>query len=244
MFNKSNQYPYRWVVKLVETALVVGIIFFGLDALQQFFTISEPVPHVSYTVQTLDGNNLAFSAVDYYYLGLEHHERNEYAEAIEDYTRVLELDDDFASALLNRGVAYEQLNEDGNALHDFDGWLERDSMIVIDRGSIRSGETVNAYMSENTVLEYEFYAAAGNTISVRVESENADEVDPLIMVVDGDGYPVVASDDIRLQDGTLVSMNSFIDEHTILRSGTYTLRVSHAGGGEYGDILVSFDLAK
>lgn len=243
MFKTLNQYPYRWAVKLVEVALIMGIIFFGLDAMQQF-TISEPTPYISYTVETLDDNSLSFTAMDYYYFGVEHHERNQYEEAIEDYTRVLELDPNFASAYLNRGVAYEQRNEDGYAMTDFDGWLNRDSMIVIDRGSIRSGETINAYMSENTVLEYEFYASAGSTITVRVESVNTDEVDPLIMVVDGDGYPVAASDDIRLQDGTLVSMDSFINGHTILRSGSYTLRVSHAGGGDTGDISISFDLAK
>ncbi len=245
MFRELNAYPNRWVVKSVEALLVVGIILFGLDALNDLFVVEpakqpsaagvEIQPYVEEIAPT-------FTAYDYWDMGLVHQTRGEYAEAVEDYTRVIELDPQLVSAFLNRGVAYEQMQDRRSAAEDFDRFLDRQGVEVLDRGTIESGELVEARMATNRVLEYHFEAEAGQALSVDVESVYDNEVDPIIVVVDAEGEPVAASDDILRQDGSLISMNSRISNQLIIEDGTYTLRVSHAGGGEYGALHIVLDL--
>lgn len=245
MFKQLNAYPNRWVVKSVEALLVLGIIFFGLNAMQQLFTPEPEFPIIESNAGIQSSNELlapAFTAYDYWDMALAHQNSGEYAEAVEDYTRVLELDPYLASAWLNRGVAYEQMHDRRSAAEDFDAFLDRPGMEVLDRGTIADGNLIVAHMSTNRVLEYRFEAEAGQTLSVRAESDYAGEVDPLIVVVDAEGLPVAASDDTLRQDGSYISMDSNIENQLILRDGTYTLRVSHAGGGEYGMINITFDL--
>jgi hypothetical protein len=244
MFKESSTYPYRWVVKSVEALLVFGIIFFGLDALDQLFTVEPAHPTANVEIQAYmdDTAPPAFTAYDYFDMALAHQRGGEYAEAIEDYNRVLELDGHLASALLNRGVAYEQLQNRSRAAEDFDRFLDRPGMEVLDRGLIGDGQVLTASMSMNRVLEYHFEAEAGQVLAIRVDSEYKELVDPLIVVVDAEGNPIAGSDDILRQDGSVISMNSRIDNQLITQDGTYTLRVSHAGGGEYGEINISFEL--
>jgi len=240
MSKNYNTYPNRWIVKTVEALLVCGLIFFGLDALGNFLTIDEPVVD-EFHPYAVDSDD-AFRAQDYWRLALDHQTSGEYAEAVEDYNRVLQLDARLVGTYLNRGVAYEQMHDRQSAMLDFDMYLDRDNVEILDRGIIEDGETVEAYMSINRVLEYDFYAKAGQVLTIDVQSGNDYEVDPLIVVVDADGYPVAASDDILRQDGSYISMDSLISNQLITRSGDYTLRVSHAGGGEYGEILIDFEL--
>jgi tetratricopeptide (TPR) repeat protein len=249
-YRKKTTYSGRWLVKMLEAALIFGIIFYTVDALQGVFqpqVVEEPVVIVTNTVQPVEVVRVepqrvepetapVYSDYDYFVMGYYHQVAEEYYEAISDYTRALELNPDLSSAWLNRGVAYEQLNNDYRAMQDFNRFLSRDGLTVVRHRGVITGARLNVEMVEDRVYEFNIYVRAGETVDFSAVGHGGDVVDPLIMVLDGDGNPVAASDDMLRQDGSLISMNSSIRGFEILQTGVYTLRVSHAGGGESNSI--------
>lgn len=67
-------------------------------------------------------NNM--SAEDYYNRGVDHAAKNEFALAIADYNKAIELDPNYSNAYLNRGVAYGSMNEIDSAFLDFNKVIE------------------------------------------------------------------------------------------------------------------------
>jgi tetratricopeptide (TPR) repeat protein len=183
-----------------------------------------------------------YTDFDYFVLGYNHQIGGEYYEAIVDYTRTIQMNPERSSAWLNRGVAYEQLNNDYRAMQDYNRFLNRDGMTVINHRGTVTGARLYVEMAEDRVYEINFYARAGQTVSISAEAQAPDIVDPLIVVVDADGNPVAARDDVLRQDGSLISMDSHIRNWEVLRSGQYTLRVSHAGGGSHGTLELNVDI--
>lgn len=254
-YRKKITYPGRWLVKLLEAGLVFGIIFLTVNALQGAFT-PETVEHpvvVTHTVQTVEVVRVEpqrvepeavpeYSDFDYFVMGYNHQIADEYYEAIVDYTRALEMNPDLGSAWLNRGVAYEQLNNDYRAMQDYNRFLTRDGLAVITHRGIITGARLNLEMAEDRVYELTFYARAGETLDISASAYDGDIVDPIFLVVDADGNPVVANDDILRQDGSLISMDSQVTDFEVLRTGRYTLRVSHAGGGSAGTVQVMLEI--
>jgi hypothetical protein len=145
---------------------------------------------------------------------------------------------------LNRGVAYEQLNNDQRAMQDFNSFMNRDGMTVITHRGILTGAQLNVEMAENRVYELNFYARAGETLDISAIAYDGTLVDPLVLVLDADGNPVTANDDVLRQDGSLISMDSHITDFEVLRTGQYTLRVSHAGGGAFGTIQIGLEIQR
>jgi hypothetical protein len=255
------------LVKTIEIALVAGLVFFGLNALMTAFA---PITPVEGTVQTLeyrmvDDNPRTFEvgpvqpqtdrpevtsygAVDYFRMGLDHQMRDDYYEAIMDYTRAIEADNTLAASYLNRGVAYESMNNMASAAQDYKEWITRDGINpVYMNTTLTDGTTSRVQMDEGSVFVYRFKAEPGQRLNVRAESVVDGLTDPIVVVLDGYGNPVAADDDIRRASGELVSMDSLINGATLTHSGgcmdgAYTLLVSHAGGGSYGAVDVSFDL--
>lgn len=252
---KNKNYPGRWIIQMIQVSLIFAIFFFAMDALQQW-------EYQQYQLETAEGDyslsqmEPAFTSYDYYNFAFAHQTAGDYYEAVADYSRALELHPDLFSAMLNRGVAYEQLNDAASALPDLAGWLERPDVTVQDMGLVTSltmgAQPLANYEAEhnddfrrysysvnmlpNHVLEYRLHLRAGETLRVDMTSVVTDEVDPLIVLLGTDGQPVAASDDIRRQDGSLISADSRIEQYPVQHSGTYTLRVSHAGGGDWGKL--------
>ncbi|MDQ7034250.1 MAG: hypothetical protein Q9P01_05280 [Anaerolineae bacterium] len=234
-YRKKTTYPGRWLVKLLEAGLVFGIIFLTVTALQRAFTpktVEYPVVVVSRTVQPIEVVRVEpqrvepevapqYSDFDYFVMGYNHQTAEEYYEAIVDYTRALEMSPDLSSAWLNRGVAYEQLNNDYRAMQDYNSFLNRDGMAVITYSGIITGARLNLEMAENRVYELNFYARAGETLDISALAYDGDIVDPIFLVVDADGNPAVANDDNLRQDGSLISMDSQITDFEVLQTGLY-----------------------
>lgn len=255
-YSKKTTYPGRWLVKLVEAGLIFGIIFFTVDAIQMALTPEvasepivitrsvEPVEVIRVEPEVVQQAAPVYSDFDYFVMGYNHQIADEYYEAIVDYTRVLEMNPDFNSAWLNRGVAYEQLNNDYRAMQDYNRFMSRDGMAVITHRGVVTGAGLNLQMAENRVYELNFYARAGEVVNITATAGDGQVVDPLVLVVNADGNPVVANDDILRQDGSLISMNSSVEDFEVLQTGLYTLRVSHAGGGADGMLRVNLDIQR
>lgn len=262
-YTKRKSYRGRWLVKLLQAALVLGLVFFGLDALGQWLNPVDDAPASlvlqSVIVETSTNNDessvppvmqeLREQAVqaqmdeyDYFNRALAHQEAYDYNEAIADYTRSLELNDDLASSWLNRGVAYEQLGQDSRARVDFNEYLTRDGILVVNIPTTQISQNFNISMSESYRYDFPIELRTGDVVNIEVFSVEEDVVDPLILLVNANGAPVAGNDDVLRQDGTYISMNSYIQNYEVTRSGIYTLYVSHAGGGSYGNIEVQITI--
>jgi hypothetical protein len=92
-------------------------------------------------------------------------------------------------------------------------------------------------MTAGRTFRLPFEAEAGQHMTVSVTSVNPGEVDPVLLVVDPDGTPLVFNDDISDEN-----LDSAVSEFELPASGMYTLVVSHARGGSEGNIVVGLEL--
>ncbi|MEM9951808.1 MAG: tetratricopeptide repeat protein [Chloroflexota bacterium] len=245
---KRKNYAGRWLVRIVQATLIFGIVFYGLDLLgdmvepqEEIVVVEQVAPDVQ--IITIEAETPSYDEIEYFYFGLEHQRADEYYDAIADYTRAIELNSDLAASYLNRGVAYEQLgNNDSRAMTDFTSWMTRDGMTVLSRSIISDSTELTATMYEDYRYDVPLKLNSGDVVSFNVTSIQEDLVDPIIVLVDADGNPVAANDDVRRDDGSLVSMDSYINQYEVERTGQYTLMVTHAGGGSFGDITIDLDI--
>ncbi|MGB7339388.1 MAG: hypothetical protein WBC91_10895 [Phototrophicaceae bacterium] len=250
---KRKNYAGRWLVKIVQAALIFGIVFYGLDFFGQmlesqygdeiiFESSQQEVQVIRVHPMNMDAQ-IQYSELDYFSFGLQHQMSDQHYDAIADYTRSIELNANFASSYLNRGVAYEQLgNNEYNAMLDFNAWMTRDYMTVLTHEPIDASTDLMARMSESYRFDVPLELNKGDVINLSAVSVDADLVDPIIVLLDGNGNPVAANDDVRRDNGSLVTMNAYIDQYEVTRSGDYTLMVTHAGGGSYGDVTIRIDI--
>lgn len=262
--NKRKTYPGRSIVRGIEIALIVAVALFGLAALDEAFRSRETPreaervvitqydlqPQYNYTEPVIPAEPQAvYSAHDYFMMGLANQQNRDYRDAIADYTRAIELDPSFAPAWLNRGVAYEQLS--GNcgrsksaSVGDFWEWVSRNS-IEIRTANITPGRSLTLEMSEGRMYIIPFTVESGDVVSASATSVLAGEpgtpgvVDPLIIILNPSNMPVQGRDDTLQRNGDLISMNPTINTYRVTEDGTYSLIVSHAGGGSYGTMTVS-----
>ena len=246
-YTKRKHYSGRWLVKMLEVALIFGVIFYSLDVLGQLFTpqYNEAIVVVrplQQEVIQIQGNAIQLDEEAYFYLALDHQESGEYYDAILDYTRSIDLNDNIPESWLNRGVAYEQMGN-SRAIADFNEYLTSDRMTAISLATIDNSVTVTQSMTEDYRYDLPIELQAGDVLSISVTSSVAGQVDPIMVLVDANGNPVAGTDDLREQDGSLISMNAYINNYDVSAKGEYTLMISHAGGGAFGhiDIRVSID---
>ncbi len=247
---KRKKYSGRWLVKMLEAALIFGIIFYSLDVIGQLVVPTQPeeavivIRPIQQEVIQIEGNPntpIQLDEEDYFYLALDHQESGEYWDAIVDYTRSLELNEDVYASWLNRGVAYEQLGNN-HAIADFARFLTRDNIHTIELMPVDESTWFTQYMYLNYRYDVPLELREGDVLSVSVVSSDEGQVDPIMVLVDRYGNPVAGTDDMRYQDGSLVSMNSYINNYDVTTKGEYTLMISHAGGGSYGDIDIRISI--
>lgn len=66
------------------------------------------------------------SAEEYFELGEEFDKEQDYYDAIAAYSKVIELDPDFAQAYRNRGFSYYRLRKGEEAIKDYERFIELD----------------------------------------------------------------------------------------------------------------------
>jgi hypothetical protein len=255
---KPKTYPGRGFVRAIEAMLVIAVVLVATNAVIDRFTPeenrsanvdvvrTEVMPFVQQEQAHVIPSGL--SVYEYYNTALDYHLDDEYERAIQYYSAAIETNDSYAVPFLNRGVAYEQLQDSYRSMHDLHTYIEKNSGLVLTRLDYSPGETVTVEMAEGRVYRMPFTAEAGQKIRVSAMGQGDEIVDPLVVVVDKYNQPVVSNDDI-IVNGNLMSMSSYIDSFTIPthancygRSNEYTLIVSHAGGGSNGLIDVTLDV--
>ncbi|MCC6613807.1 MAG: tetratricopeptide repeat protein [Anaerolineae bacterium] len=184
--------------------------------------------------------------------------------AFADFDRLVELRPQFAYAYWERAVAYAELGNFDAAVADADfaarmipghvnNFIVRGTIASLTGDTAKAGEeflgtmlclererieseaieidtTIGIDMTQGRIYAIPFEGEEGQTIDIVVTSATAD---PVISLLAPDGSPINGDDDSGFMLGSL------IEDFTLDADGTYTLMVSHAGGGSYGRMTVA-----
>jgi hypothetical protein len=253
--NKRKTYQGRKIVQGLQAGLVIAIGLLGLGALDNAFRQPKFVPVQTEVVVVQDYTSTnyvepqtpSYSAMDYFTMAYNAQASGDYSDAADYYSRSLELDSSNAAAWLNRGVAYEQMIGGVAGKDDFWQYLQRNTSVTY-MMELAKNQTTTLEMAEGRMYILTFYAEAGDIVNLSANSIVAGEpgepgvADPLTVVLDAYQNPVIADDDTLRSNGTLINMDSQIDNYMVMRDGTYTVLLSHAGGGSYGMIDVTLSV--
>ncbi len=108
------------------------------DVLQALESLYEG--HFNEQPRTLEAAE-GFSAVDYNYRGVTYDKLDRYEEAVEDYSRAIELDPTFVYAYNNRGATYERLRKYDRSLDDYTNAIQHNPELAhafYNRGNVYS----------------------------------------------------------------------------------------------------------
>ena len=108
----NNVPPKKKSSNLIFSILAVILIFIVI------------VFYIGLTVQT--GSESQPTAKQYFDMGVSNLVPNQYEKAIDDFTKAIELNPNFAEAYYNRGTVYATFRQYGEALNDWDKVLEID----------------------------------------------------------------------------------------------------------------------
>lgn len=157
---------------------------------------------------------------------------------LEDYSSALEVNPDLHHVYLARGILYAEQGNVKVAGRDF---LNRMMLLGSDfiEEEMAIGESKEFEMTYQRVYEISFEGTAGQVITISANDDVDTVVDPLITLLNADGEAIAGDDDLG------GGLNSEITEFQLPDDGTYTLLLSHAGGGSgsgyNGIVEVSID---
>jgi len=175
-------------------------------------------------------------SVEYFNRSLIHYERGEYQTAIDDLQTALGINAEDKDIYLMLGIVYTRLNDEGQQHFYFAEWINLNTTETFEEtltGSV-NGEVYE--MVAGRVYRLAFDGTAGQVMSVSAKADADSDVDPLIVILDANGDAVNSDDDSG------VNLDAVISNYALPEDGTYTLLVSHAGGGATGDVTLTVDL--
>lgn len=173
--------------------------------------------------------------IPYYNRGIAHYELGKYAESIADLTQSATINPQYSFAFLARAGTY-QVVDVAKSHADFLKWIELIEVETIAPATATTLTDESLDMSEGRVYRYNFQGSAGQIFNAVARANTSDELDPLLVLLDGDNKPVASDDDSG------VNLDAVIAGFTLPDDGLYTLVVSHAGFGSEGEILLTMTL--
>lgn len=180
----------------------------------------------------------------YYVRALTYDHLQDLPHALADYTRAINLDPSYPSPYLGRGIVYDHMGDKPHAAADYVQWMTLNQAEKVDGDPLKSGQSVTVDMQAGWIYALPIDVQAGQHLTITAEAQSGDsQVDPLLALLDPSGTPVTGNDDVG-QDNFGGTVDSRIDDYVAPDSGTYTLLVSHAGGGSVGKIKVTLLVAQ
>ena len=161
----------------------------------------------------------------------------DYEAAIEDFEIALELDEDDRWSYLGRATAQLEIGEIAASAQDYATYVELTEAFRFDGPNLRYGRSESVPMSEGNVYYLPLQAQSGDVLTITALADTP-EVDPLVLLLAPDGTPLAGNDDIDAASG---NYSAQIPAFEIPRSGTYTVVVTHAGGGSTGTVTISVE---
>jgi tetratricopeptide (TPR) repeat protein len=157
-----------------------------------------------------------------------------YAEAIPMATTALVFDSTQLFSYLARGVAMTELGNTRGGAQDFRAFFLLNE-VTSATAELEDGSATLAF-EPGIVYSVALEAEAGDVVTISAVSAD-DAVDPLLLVLDANGIPLIGNDDAE----SLVDYNALISDLTLPTSGEYTILVTHAGAGDTGDVTLTVE---
>ena len=158
--------------------------------------------------------------------------KESWESALADINVALDLQPEMQEYHLARGFIYSRLGQLELAAPDF---YQR--LLLIERESIAEqlalNDSVTIEMDHGLVARLRFQGETGQMVSISARDHLGSGVDPLLVLLDAQGLPVLGNDDGGGQKDALIA------DYELPQDGEYTLMVSHANGGYEGQIRVS-----
>ncbi len=156
--------------------------------------------------------------------------------ALDDIDSAIELAPTEPLLFLYRGQLYNEAEDTAAAAaayHDFVGLIRQQT---VTGQPFQSGRGVLLTLQEGLVVEIPFEGRSGQRFNAIARPQQGSQADPLLVVLDPDGTPIRADDDSG--GGTI----ALILDQPLVRTGTYTLIITHSLGGSQGDVGVQIEL--
>ncbi len=164
-------------------------------------------------------------------------EIGEYERALADCNQLMSLVPEADYPYLNRGIVFEKMGEMPAAMNDYVEWTKRKKQRVIRNDNLAWEGSLEVPMQEGYVYIFPVSISAGQDIVASAVSVQRDvDADPLLLILDPQGQPLIANDDTGDWWDSLVQFRAPV-------SGEYLIVLTHAGGSMEGRIEVSFDFA-
>lgn len=157
-----------------------------------------------------------------------------YAEAIPMASTALVYDSSLLFSYLARGVAMTELGNTRGGAQDFRAFFLLNELSS-ETAELEEGSATLAF-EPGMVFRVALEAEAGDVVTISAVSAD-DAVDPLLLVLDANGVPLIGNDDAE----ALVDYNSLISDLTLPTDGEYTILVTHAGAGDTGDVTLTVE---
>lgn len=235
-----HTYPGRNIVLGVQAVLIMGIVFFGMLALEDA-SGRTPSNSASYFTMSVEPANRS-DIMQLYSLGLNYKRSGDYAASVEMYTRAIAIEPSFSWLYLNRGVVYETIGDEARADTDFWQFMRTHVDEMRNYGNYEIGERITIAMRDRRLVSFPFSASAGDMFTFRAEARDTVHTDPLIVVIDDQGNVIAGQDDTFMAQGEWVSMDASLPYLVIPEDCTNCqLVVGHAGGGAEGliDVVIT-----
>ncbi len=152
-------------------------------------------------------------------------------KALADLKAALELQPQMQDYYMTRGHIYSETERLDLAAPDFYRrmtLIERESIA----GSLTLDEPVIIEMDYAVVARLQFEGEAGQLVSISARDYLGTGIDPLLVLLDGDGTPLLGDDDGGGETDALIA------NYELPADGAYTVMVSHANAGFQGKIRV------
>jgi tetratricopeptide (TPR) repeat protein len=204
-----------------------GRAYIALDRFEDAFADFDQLVRLAQT-------GIAYPSLQYAYWerAIAAAQIGDFALARLDATSALTMEPGHVNNFIARGTIAALEGDDVTAAYEFLALMLCWEEERITLEGMQIGETTRVEMSEGRIVTLPFEAEAGQVITISAVSRSAD---PVIVLLDPAGVPLSGDDD----GGFMLS--SLIEDYALPVDGTYTIQVSHAGGGSNGTVAVSIN---
>lgn len=152
---------------------------------------------------------------------------------IADLSAAIALQPDEAEYYILRGHFYAEMGDARATAADYAAWLEKINTSLRQIRNAPPAQTLRLSMRYGVVYQIPITVRLGDRINIVA---NSSTVDPLVVLLDASGTPVIADDDSGF------GVNAFINDYLAETEGEYTILVGHARGGWQGTVRFTYEL--